>query len=125
MKENGTLKITSPLQELKRRWIELLKTNGILSPLSEITVMSAREPGKKKEYYYLLGTTEDKATKVAVLLRAKNGYFYLPKNNTKPASINVICTGCIEGCNPQQSDKYWYCATECDSTCTKISTIDF
>jgi hypothetical protein len=125
VRENGTLKITSSLQDLRTRWTALLKTNGILSPLSEIAILSAREPGKTKEYYYLLGTTEDKATKVAILLRAKAGYFYLPKNNTKPTSMHAICTGCTGGCNPQLSDKYWYCDTECNTACTKISTIDF
>ncbi len=122
--ENGSPKVTAAMEDLKSEWKELLTSNGIRSPLKEFYIRSAEIEGSKT-YYYLLAETEDKMSRIAILLRKRREKFFLPKQNRNSPSTTVICSGCITGCDPRYSKDAWYCENDCDDTCTKITTLKF
>ena len=122
--EEGTFKITSSLKTLKTEWADQLKQLDISSPIRGFEILSSQDKGSGNEtYYYLLGTTEDKITKMATLLRLENGKFFFLTDEGDSPTGTVTCTGCAFGCNPEKVGSKWYCSGGCGSDCKKTVTV--
>ena len=122
--EAGNFKITSSLKNLKTEWADQLKKLDINSPFQSFEILSAHDKESGNEtYYYLLGTTEDKTTKMATLLRLEKGKFYFLTDEGDSPTGTVTCTGCAYGCNPEKVGSKWYCSSGCGSDCKKSVTV--
>ena len=121
--DNDNLKITSPLTELKSSWQKQLKDAGITSPLAQVEIASGIDQALDDEkFYFLMGITEDKTTKIAVLLKLQEGKFFLAPDDVNSPLGTVICMGCDHGCNPKK-ERDWFCGGGCGLDCKKTVTV--
>jgi hypothetical protein len=111
------------IDSIKTNWQLLLNTNKIKGSLSRFEIKKDVDEVNKKEYYILIGYSQNDSIKVASLLKKKNKNFYFYKD---PYRI-VICHGCNNSFPKYQFDKWgWSCdSKEIRVGCKKTETIKF
>lgn len=122
--ENGGFKITSSLKKIKLNWAKLLEMQKMDTEIRNFEIRSGIDSGRNNiTFYYLLGSNENRTTRVATLLDLKNDRFYLAKDNPKAPSGTIICSGCSGACNPMLDNLVWYCNEGCGAECIKSVTV--
>lgn len=121
--ESNQFQLDRGIDSIRLNWQSLLKNNKIKGTLSKFEIKKDRDDVNKKDYYVLIGYSQNDSIKVASLLKKRNKKFYFYKD---PHRI-VICFGCKESFPKYQFDKWgWSCDTkEINEDCKKSSIVKF
>lgn len=108
-------------EKFKSNWENELKNTGFEIKITgfKIETIDMNNDGKVLEY--IVGYNVDKTVKTAKSIKYENGEYIV--NNAKGT---VTCTGCTDGCDPQDLGDRWKC-TSCNqvlnTNCTKSVTV--
>jgi len=90
---------------LNLAWNNILANDSIFTTIAELKIIKDKDLNTQKEYYGILGTTQNDSAKVLCSVELINGKFYFEKSEI---TTSVICFG-SKNCNPKKSDGYWVC----------------
>ncbi|RZJ64096.1 MAG: hypothetical protein EOO45_19240 [Flavobacterium sp.] len=118
--ENGKF-IPGDIEKIKQRWQERLDAEGLSGQLKNYAIVSGKTDDGSRDYYLLIAKTADGKIKSAALLDLRNGKFFFKKASGPESeiSMNILCSGCSEGCDPvvsfQNNEFYLNCSpcTDC------------
>jgi hypothetical protein len=108
-------------EKFKTIWEKELKDTGFEIKITgfKIETIDMNNDGKILEY--IVGYNADKTVKTAKSLKFENGEYFVNTTNG-----TVTCTGCTDGCDPQDVGGRWKC-TDCNKlgsyNCTKTVTV--
>ncbi|RZK65130.1 MAG: hypothetical protein EOO85_28735 [Pedobacter sp.] len=99
--ENGKF-TPGDIQNVKQRWQERLDAEGFDTRLENYTIITGKTEEGLRDYYMLIAKSPDGKIKSAALLDRKDDKFFFKKANGPESeiSMNILCSGCAEGCDP-------------------------
>ena len=103
-------------------WNKMLVNDSISTTIAELKIIKDKDLNTQKEYYGILGTTQNDSAKVICTVELINDKFYFEKSEI---TTSIICFG-SKNCNPKKSDGNWVCddgtgEKKCSKDCMKIA----